>query len=78
MVYPELDELFNYLTEKDKYRLVCRYVLGFSTKQIADIQKVSPQAVTITFAKTERRLHKIKTHDELMELIIRLFDHTCL
>lgn len=76
-MYVELDELFSYLTHKDRYRVVCRYVLGFSTRQIAAMENVTTEAVRVSILKAEKRLKDMNRNDKVVERIIRIFDNAC-
>jgi len=71
--YDELLELFDQLSDNDKFRIICRFVLKLPTKQIAIIENKTPQAIFLTFLNVEKKLIKIRTHDELIAVLQEMF-----
>lgn len=76
MVYQELNELFSHLSDKDKYRLVCRFILKLPATQIACLERKSKQAIFLSFTKSECILKQINRQDELVDYIQRMFAKT--
>lgn len=73
MYYEELEELFDHLSDSQKFRLVCRFILKLPTEQIACIENKRRNAITISFQKAEQKLLKIRTHQDLISAIQILF-----
>lgn len=76
MFYKELDELFSRLSDKDKFRLICRYILKLPASQIACLENKSRQAIFLSFSKSECVLKRINHHDQLVDYIQQMFSKT--
>ena len=73
MYYEELDELFANLSDTDKFRLVCRYILCLPAKKIASLEGKSKQAISLTFQKAQKLLIKIQNKNDLIAALQELF-----
>ena len=73
MYYEELDELFAKLSDKDKFRLVCRYILCLPAKKIASLEGKSKQAIFLSFQKAKKLLVKIQDRNDLVAALQELF-----
>lgn len=71
----ELDDLFSKLSDKDRLRIICHYVLGLSEKQIADIQECQRTTITMSFIKADKKLADIRTHNDLIAALQALFEN---
>lgn len=73
MHYEELEELFANLSEKDKFRLVCRYVLCLPASKIASLEGKSRQAIFLTLQRAQKSLIKIQSRDDFIAALQELF-----
>lgn len=73
MHYEELEELFANLSDKDKFRVVCRYVLHLPATKIASLEGKSKQAIFLTFQKAQKSLIKIQDRDDFVAALQELF-----
>lgn len=73
MHYEELEELFANLSDKDKFRLVCRYILGLPASKIARLEGKSRQAIFQTLQRAQASLIKIQSKNDLIAALQELF-----
>lgn len=71
--YGELVDLFDNISEKNKVRLIYRYVLRLPTAKIAELEKCSTEAIRQSFELSEQKLKDIRKHDDLIDKIISIF-----
>jgi hypothetical protein len=71
--YEELLELFDQLSDNDKFRIICRFVLKLPTHQIALLENKTKQAIFLTFINTEKKLCKMRNHDEIVAALQEMF-----
>lgn len=71
--YEELLELFDQLSDNDKFRIICRFVLKLPTSHIARLENKKTNTITMCFQKVEAKLLKAKTHDEIVSAIQAMF-----
>lgn len=72
-MYEEINEFLSTLTETEKKRVIFKFVLGLSTQEICEFENCSRQSVSIVLLRAEEKFGKFKKHDELMDLIQRMF-----
>ena len=70
----ELKDLFNNLDEKDKRRLVFRYVLCLKVMEIARWERVSYELIYQSIRRAVKTQKKLKDHETWMELLSRIFN----
>ena len=73
MYYHELEELFSKLTDSDKFRLICRFILKLPSNQIATLENRRRNTITMNFQRIETKLKKVNNHDELIAALQELF-----
>jgi DNA-directed RNA polymerase specialized sigma24 family protein len=73
MLY-ELDDLFSKLSDKDKFRVICHYILKLPSKQIAELENCQRTTIEMTFIRTEKKLKNIRTHDDLIAALQIIFE----
>jgi len=71
--YEELLELFDCLSDDDKFRIICRFILKLPTSQIACLENKTKQAIFLTFLKVEKKLIDMHYHDELVATLQEIF-----
>lgn len=71
--YDELDELFFYLNDHDKLRIIYRYVLRLPVSKIAIIETRSTTAVYNSLQKANSKLKDLRTHTDLIASLQVLF-----
>jgi len=71
--YEELLELFDQLSDNDKFRIICRFILKLPAKQIALIENKKINTITMTFQKIESKLAGAKNHAEIVAAIQAIF-----
>jgi len=72
MIYAELEELFSKLSDRDRFRLVCRYVLKLPTDRISRIESCSHEAVYQSFRRAEIKLKDMNTKTDLLASYLEL------
>lgn len=69
----ELEEFFNHLSDKQRTRIILKYVLKLPNSQISIIENISKQALSETLIKCREEFFKLQKHDDLIDKIQRLF-----
>lgn len=72
-MYEEISEFLSTLTEVERKRVIFKFVLGLSTQEICEFENCSRQSVSMVILRAEEKLGKFKKHDELVDLIQRMF-----
>jgi len=63
MLY-ELEDLFSKLSDKDKFRIICHYILKLPEKKIAELQNCRRNTITMSFIKIEKILRNVRKQDD--------------
>lgn len=72
-MYEEISEFLSTLTEVERKRVIFRFVLGLSTQEICEFENSSRQSVSQVLIRAEKKLIAFKKHDELIDLIQRMY-----
>lgn len=72
-MYDELDELFDHLSDKQRIRVILKYVLKLPISQISIIENASKQALSDSIVRCKKELLLIQKQDNLVDLIQRIF-----
>lgn len=71
--YDELEELFYYLTDKQKFRVICHYVLRLPENRISRIEQVSLARICQSLKEANIKLNKMRNRLDLLNAIQELF-----
>jgi hypothetical protein len=72
--YEELDHLYSVMNDVEKWRVTLFYCLGWSSEKIADWDGCSRISVCETLRSAERKAKKVNRHEQLIDIIQRLFN----
>jgi len=72
-MYDEFVEICERLNDKQRVRLILKYILGLPNTQISKIEEISPQALSQCLEGCRNELLKFEDHDNLVDKIQRIF-----
>jgi DNA-directed RNA polymerase specialized sigma24 family protein len=73
LIYEELEHLFSCLSKQERDRVIYRFILELSAKQIAIIENRSRGAIHMTLNNVEKKLKRIRDKADLVAVLEEIY-----